>query len=202
MITAGSIARDNACKVGDTLYWQESRPRQQGRTTIVARDSAGTTGDLLPEPLSAQSKVHEYGGRCWLVDSDWLYYVEKSDQRLYRLSLEGTAKAAGPEPLTPAGEALRFADFCVDRRHRRLIAVTEKAGGAGAEPENYIAGIPLDGSGGEDGDRLQVLVSGSDFFAYPRISPDNEQLCWISWNHPRMPWDGTELYRCGKGGRW
>jgi dipeptidyl aminopeptidase/acylaminoacyl peptidase len=38
-----------------------------------------------------------------------------------------------------------------------------------------------------------VLVSGAQFFAFPTPSPDGTKLAWINWNHPNMPWDGTEL---------
>jgi dipeptidyl aminopeptidase/acylaminoacyl peptidase len=48
--------------------------------------------------------------------------------------------------------------------------------------------VPLDGSAA-----IRVLVSGADFFAFPTPSPDGTKLAWINWDHPRMPWDGTEL---------
>ena len=54
--------------------------------------------------------------------------------------------------------------------------------------ENTIAAISLD-------DQSQtVLVSGSDFYAFPRLNPEGDRLSWICWNHPNMPWDGTELW--------
>jgi dipeptidyl aminopeptidase/acylaminoacyl peptidase len=34
----------------------------------------------------------------------------------------------------------------------------------------------------------------------PRFSPDGDQLCWLQWDHPDMPWDGTEL--CLSDLRW
>lgn len=40
----------------------------------------------------------------------------------------------------------------------------------------------------------EVLVSGYDFFSNPRLSPDGTHLAWLSWRHPNMPWDGTELW--------
>jgi dipeptidyl aminopeptidase/acylaminoacyl peptidase len=42
--------------------------------------------------------------------------------------------------------------------------------------------------------RVQVLVQGSDFYGAPRLSPDGRSLAWLAWNHPNMPWDGTELW--------
>src|ERR671919_196231 len=39
----------------------------------------------------------------------------------------------------------------------------------------------------------RVLVTGPDFVSDPRLSPDGARLCWLQWNHPDMPWDGTEL---------
>jgi dipeptidyl aminopeptidase/acylaminoacyl peptidase len=53
--------------------------------------------------------------------------------------------------------------------------------------------VPLDGSGAGDPGAIRILVSGSDFYACPAPSPDGTRLAWICWDHPRMPWDGTEL---------
>jgi dipeptidyl aminopeptidase/acylaminoacyl peptidase len=75
-----------------------------------------------------------------------------------------------------------------DRFRKRLVAVREDHTGEG-EAINTLVTIPLNQlTAGE------VLVSGNDFYAYPRLSPDGRQLAWITWNHPNMPWDGTELW--------
>ena len=39
----------------------------------------------------------------------------------------------------------------------------------------------------------QLVVTGSDFVAAPRFSPDGARLAWLRWDHPSMPWDATEL---------
>ena len=39
-----------------------------------------------------------------------------------------------------------------------------------------------------------VLTQGHDFYASPKLSPDGAQLAFLTWNHPNMPWDGTQLW--------
>ena len=59
----------------------------------------------------------------------------------------------------------------------------------GAEPENQIVALPLDGS-----KPPQVVAAGRDFYSFPRVSPDGLWLAFTCWDHPNMPWDGTELW--------
>ena len=170
---------------GGNLYWLESRPWENGRSVVVQRDSEGVIRDILPAPLNARSKVHEYGGTPYIVVNDILYFCLYDDQRLYRLDLNKSNTL--PTPITPEG-GYRFADFCYDKHQHRLICVAEIHIDR-PEPENQIVAIPLDGS-------MQVipLCSGDDFYAYPRLDNTGEKLCWISWNHPNMPWDSTTLW--------
>jgi dipeptidyl aminopeptidase/acylaminoacyl peptidase len=42
---------------------------------------------------------------------------------------------------------------------------------------------------------VTVLAEGRDFYAGPRLSPDGGTLAWLTWDLPRMPWDGTTLWR-------
>src|SRR4030095_9785540 len=57
------------------------------------------------------------------------------------------------------------------------------------EPANELVVVDLDGSAPP-----RTVAAGHDFFACPRLSPDRTRLGRISWDHPRMPWDGTELW--------
>ena len=59
---------------------------------------------------------------------------------------------------------------------------------APGEPRNTLVALDL-GSGDST-----TLVEGADFYASARVSPEGRRLAWLSWNHPAMPWQGTELW--------
>lgn len=40
----------------------------------------------------------------------------------------------------------------------------------------------------------KVLVKSSDFYMFPRLSPDGQMLAWMEWRHPNMPWDRTSIW--------
>ncbi len=108
----------------------------------------------------------------------------------------GRADAGVPVPLTPATAedapaALRFADFILSADGREVWCVRERHE-AGKTTRSLVA-VPLDGSAAGKPEAIRELVSGPDFLAFPTLSPDGRRLAWICWNHPRMPWDGTEL---------
>ena len=167
---------------GERLFWIESRPWEAGRNVIMCREADGSIRDLLPAPFSHHSRVHEYGGMAYVADDKYLYFVNGADQRIYQLSLTENKQ---PVPITVKGP--RFADLILDSARQQLIAVCETHH-EDREPENTLVSIAID-----DGS-LNTLVSGADFYAYPRISPDGKQLCWIEWQHPNMPWDCTQLW--------
>ncbi|MBN1979064.1 MAG: S9 family peptidase [Anaerolineae bacterium] len=174
-IGLGQIALD-----GQDVYWSEGRPSEGGRNVIVRRTPDGRTTDVTPPPFNARTRVHEYGGGAFFVFDGTVYFSNFADQRLYRQDAGNE-----PQPVTPE-IALRYADGVFDRQ--RAICVREDHTEPGREAVNAIASIDL-----ESGDS-QVLASGHDFYASPRLSPDGAQLAWLAWNHPNMPWDGTELW--------
>ncbi|MDH6677352.1 dipeptidyl aminopeptidase/acylaminoacyl peptidase [Rhodococcus sp. LBL1] len=176
--------------VDGRVWWSEQRPTEGGRTAVRCLGPDGGPVDILPLPWNARTRVHEYGGGAWTVtDGAVLVFAEFSDQRLYRFD---ASVDAAPVPLTPiplAASAIRYADLHVVGRD--LWCVRERH--AGDEVTRDICMVPLDGSGADDPSAIRSVVGGSDFLAYPRLSPDGARLAWIAWNHPQMPWDGTEL---------
>ena len=187
-VSAGMTARDSVGigsvqLDGEDVYWLESRPDEGGRGVVIRRSANGEARDVNPSPYNARTRVHEYGGLCFWAAGGTVFFSNFSDQRVYR-----QANGEAPAPITPAGADLRYADGMIDAKRSRLICVREDHRGD-AEPQNTVIALDLDAGG--EGD---VLVSGSDFYAYPAVSPDGTALAWLSWNHPNMPWDETELW--------
>ena len=170
---------------GGDVYWLESRPGEGGRSVIVLLTPDGRTEDVTPQPFNARTRVHEYGGGNFAVNEGTVYFSNFADQRIYR-------RTPGGEPAALTQETGgRYADMVVDRDRGRLITVREEH--SGDEPVNEIVSVDLES--GEE----RVLVSGNDFYSSPRLSPDGRRLVWLTWNHPNMPWDGTELRVCDLG---
>ncbi len=181
---------ETAARVGElqlaqdgALWWAESRPSEGGRVALVRRSTDGEVADMVPSGVNVRTRVHEYGGAAWcLVGSD-PWYVDFADQRLYRIEPGQAPVAVTGEPDLPAGD--RFADGRAESGGDGVTCVRERHTDDG-RVSNEIVTVGADG-------RVEVLVSGPDFVSDPRWSAAGNSLCWLQWNHPNMPWDGTEL---------
>ncbi|HEU5034772.1 MAG TPA: prolyl oligopeptidase family serine peptidase [Mycobacteriales bacterium] len=197
-LSAVDVARQaghasTAMFVDGVPWWGEARPAENGRTAVCrsTSDGAGTAPEVvLPAPWNARTRVHEYGGTPWTVVDGDLVFAEYTDQRLYRLVPGGEPAPLTPAPQVPAGE--RYADLTPMPGNRELLCVRERHGADGSVTRDLCA-VPLDGSGADDPTALRSIAGGSHFLAHPRLSPDGRRVCWIAWEHPQMPWDGTEL---------
>jgi dipeptidyl aminopeptidase/acylaminoacyl peptidase len=191
-ITADLVVA-NAVSIGELgigtsdVWWSELRPDEGGRVVVVRHRPGGQDLDTVPATFSVRTRVHEYGGGAWWLHDDSLFAVNWSDQRIYRIDADSVPMVLTPEPEHPSGA--RYADGRVTADGRWVVCVRELHGDEGAEPRNEI--VAIDAHVGGD---PQVLVTGPDFVSFPRPSPDGRHLCWTQWNHPLMPWDGTELW--------
>jgi dipeptidyl aminopeptidase/acylaminoacyl peptidase len=184
-ISAHGTRVSSAAVSGGSAYWIEGRPAEGGRNVLVERSPEGTARDITPAGFNVRTRVHEYGGGAFVLEGRVVYFANFADQRLYVSDLD--APDSPPRPLTPEGPYC-YADACVDGPRRRLICVREDHSVPGREAVTTLVAIALD-----DG-RVDVLATGEDFYSTPRLSPDGRRLCWLSWRHPRMPWDGSELW--------
>lgn len=191
LIVGDNITIDEPIITADSVYYIERRPRESGRCVIVkARifdaDESSTASldrvDLLPKPYSARSRVHEYGGGSYCLNEDnkpLIFFVNDKDQNIYKLSGKHVNQITH-------SDNKRFADFIYDNVRHQLIAICETH-----ENEDVINSIVcININSGE----IKTLIKGHDFYASPRLNATATQLCWQSWNHPNMPWDGNQLW--------
>ena len=191
LIAGGAVGLGQIALDGDDVYWVEMRPAEGGRMVVVRRGADGAAVDVTPAPYSVRTRVHEYGGGAFLVQDGVVFFVNFSDQRIYRQERGGA-----PRAITPEGP-LRYADGVFDAGRGRIICVREAhppfnsppEGGMGnnGEAVNAVVGVDVGGGG------QVTLFAGADFCAAPRLSPDGGTLAWLVWDHPNMPWDSTTL---------
>ena len=180
VLSSGRVAMGDLRSANGHLYWIETIPSAGGISGLFSTASSAGGARVSPEGINVRTRVHEYGGAPFIAAGSQLYYSNYTDQRLYALAADGKATA-----LTPAG--YRYADCAAAPGVSALICVREDHSDA-KNVRNSIVRIPLpQGGAGE------VLYSGSDFVAFPRLSGDGKRLAFISWDHPNMPWDGTGL---------
>ncbi len=162
----------------EALYWLEGLPSAAGRTGVLCLRGRKIVS-LVPAPFNVRSRVNEYGGGAYAVTMDGLWFVNDLDQALCRVTngrVERVIQAAG----------LAFGDLSWDPLRRRLIAVVEDRRG-----DSTLQRLVAVNSRGE----IQVLGEGADFYAAPRVSPRGDEMVWLEWSMPHMPWESTRLVR-------
>ena len=182
VIAQGSVGLGQLSAAEGNLYWVETR---NGINTLVEYAS-GNLRDLLSPEFSIRSSVHEYGGISYLVAGGSLYFVNFTDQQIYTSPVDAAGAAACRQLTSEAGT--RFVDIQLDARRHRLLCIAERHDKDLPEPHNYLAEVDLDTG------QVGSVAEGEDFYSSPRLSPDGSQLTFISWKHPNMPWDETQLW--------
>lgn len=186
-ITAGSVRLGGVHVCDGRVYWLEGRPQEGGRNVLCryAPDEEARSErdgvDVSPKESNVRTRVHEYGGGAVVFGSDEgeIYFSEFATQRLCRLD---------GEPITPEGDRFRYADGVLSKDGKTIYCVREDH--AKPNPKDVVNEVvKIDVTDGS----MTVLATGNDFYSNPRVSPDEKQLAYITWNHPNMPWDATEL---------
>jgi dipeptidyl aminopeptidase/acylaminoacyl peptidase len=156
------------------LVWLERRPE---RAALVVDRLDGQAGRDLNSAFSARGGLG-YGGGDFTVGRGQVYFVDSLSGRIFR---QPTAGGAAPMPVTPAFGGCAAPALSPDGRWLLFIR----------SYEGHDSLEIVDSAGHF---WPQKLAAGDDFYMQPAWSPDGESIAWVSWNHPNMPWDGTQLF--------
>ncbi|MDT0442383.1 S9 family peptidase [Streptomyces johnsoniae] len=190
-----------AGSVGEELWWTEPRPAEGGRRALMRlRPGAAAAESVLPQPWNVRSRVMEYGGQPWAgldrgAEGPLVVFAHFADQRLYAVEPDA---GTPPRPLTPPGDGtggLRWCDPVIHPAFGEVWCVLEELDADDPDAVRRLpVAVPLDGSAAADPAALRELDGPRHrFVTGPRLSPDGTRAVWLAWDHPRMPWDGTEL---------
>jgi len=168
-----------------TVWWAETFPEQAGRTGVFRCHPQGEPVELTDPSWDVRSRVHEYGGAAWGLCGEGFIFSEYEDGRLYLVPQVGADRV----PLTPDQPDDRYADIAVLPDMLGVVAVRERHGEGLVNRQ--LVRISLDQFQRDP----EVLFAGSDFVSSPRISPDGAEIAFITWDHPAMPWDRSQLRR-------
>lgn len=164
---------DVAWDSSGTLVWREAR---SDRGVLVVQPPDGQAARDLNSDLSVRARVG-YGGGDFTVANGKVYFAEAESGRIYVQPLD----SGTPRPLTPAfGSA---AAPVVSPDGRWLVFVHTY------EDQDVLAVVDIDGQAWP-----ARLAAGHDFYMQPTWHPESKRLAFVAWDHPNMPWDGTELF--------
>ena len=174
---AGSLDFEGiAWDEGGDLVWLEGRG---ARSVLVVEGSDGGAARDMNSDLSVHASVG-YGGGDFCVGHGQVFFIEEESGCVYKQPVQAGTAAT----LTPAFG--RAASPSISPDGRWLLYVHSYQG------EDCLAIVDIHGKYWP-----QKLVSGDDFYMHPvwqpQIEPGQARIAWIAWNHPNMPWDGTEL---------
>jgi dipeptidyl aminopeptidase/acylaminoacyl peptidase len=169
---------------GEDLWWAQRRPHEAGRVALVRKSPGQEPVDVLDTQWNVRNRLHEYGGRPWTTLPDRVVFTNWADQRVYQAGLDG----GEPEPITPEHErphGYRFGDLLAGPDGQVWCVRETVTGDAPTDIRRDLVALA--------GGQVRVLGASHHFMSAPKISPDGRHAAWIGWDHPAMPWDGTEL---------
>ncbi|MFY7695439.1 MAG: hypothetical protein ACOVQK_03765, partial [Cyanobium sp.] len=118
------------------LLWLESRPQDQGRTTLLMRPAGNTNAparELTPSPWNLRSRLHGYGGGAFATDGTTVVFVHDGDRQLWRLDLsDGPLLVHTPDTGTQRLQAKVSAEALTPAQRSTLqdeVAAEAKANG-------------------------------------------------------------------------
>jgi len=186
-VAAQRISRSSLASGDGALWWLEGRPQEGGRVVLVRCKDDALPVVVSPKDTSIRSRVHEYGGGAWclLGDEGTFAYVEERSQRVFAAGTSDEPPVAlSPEP--PSDERWHHGGLIAGPAG--TVLVVRERHHEGAVVRSVVMLDP------KDPGATATLCDGRDFFGSLALSPGASRLAWVSWDHPNMPWDATELW--------
>ncbi len=171
------------------LCWLEPITEEGGRLALKQQTSSGER-IITPPGFQIRSRVHEYGGKCFCIVGQSVYFNNYRDGMIYQQSLHGNLPPVAV--VEPGALPSSYADLSYSRSLNAIVAVQEVESATNVENQNQLIVLSLSQS---RPCLPQLLARGADFYAAPCWSPCGNQIAWLEWNHPDMPWDSSRLMR-------
>jgi hypothetical protein len=192
-VAAQRVSRYALASDGEALWWLEGRPEEAGRVVLVRAAPGDQPVAVSPPGTSIRSRVHEYGGGAWCLlgpgqGGRSFAYVEERSQRVQVLGA-GRPEPVALTPEPPAGERWHHGGL-VAGPSGTVLAVRERHHVGGVE--RTVICLTPDATDAPP--TVSTLCGGHGFYGTLAVSPDDTRLAWVTWDHPDMPWDATELW--------
>ncbi len=182
--------------VGDCVMWIEQRPHERGRSTALIRPWGRPelpVQELTPYPINLRTRVHEYGGGAvstaiegrkihitWIDDCNGsLWYQLFHLNNILEANIGDWLCPIDHPRCLSRGSELLLANGLIDLSRNRWLGVMEK------NEKDFLVAFSLDFTEQDP----NILYIANDFLGYPVIAPNGNQLAWIEWEFPNMPWD-------------
>ncbi len=186
--------------INNWVIWLEQRPHERGRTTALIRPWGRPDIEpleLTPNPINLRTRVHIYGGCpltaayeknqlhiCWIDDSDGCLWSQ-CWRGIHNLKAEKNFLFPSEGPLRLSRNGLDpLADGLIDLSRDRWIGVMEIGN------QDLFVTFSLK----DTNQTPQILYEADDFAGYAVLGPDSNQLAWVEWQQPFMPWDSSQLW--------
>ncbi|TKY86715.1 hypothetical protein EX895_004355 [Sporisorium graminicola] len=193
-------------ETGQEVAWVELRMSEAGRYALMHSSdlSSEKATEITAGKYSSRSGVHEYGGgaAASLADGSFIF----TDYNPKSFDVLRAQKDEEPQVVTPENAAMRYADFGPHPSDANLcLAVQEDH--TEDKPSTVVNSIVLLDLSSKPA-KVHKLLQGRkadektdvngpqqrDFYTFARFSPNGKYVCWVSWNHPSMPWWDTQLW--------
>ena len=182
-------------------------PEEKSAVVLMFCNNSGEITRVTPKGHSVRSRVHEYGGLPFIGSHYQVFYCNDNNQEIYRQNFDvDTSSFSDPVQITESsGTQVRYCEFVIDTLRQRLICVREDhraSNGNAYAVINSLVALPLTDTLPISPDAQVVLFSESDFICNPYLSEDCKLISFVTWSHPNMPWDDTEVrvaQFCDKG---